>query len=197
MSEVVIRCPNCGTTGGSLGECDACHESDRRYFCTNHTPGRWLDGPACTECGARFGVDRARPRPAPRPTPGPSPRPRVEPPETLGRRPAPRDEPEWTIEDILGGPARAPHRAEVEGPGTRDPRFEVPTEPTFPPLGVHVIRVGGCVRRLVMLVIFLLVLAALAFFGLLGFGSRILFGATTQIESGVLAPPAHQRSQRP
>ncbi len=47
MSAVVLRCPNCGTTQLAAGECDACHEADVRYWCANHTPGRWLDGPAC------------------------------------------------------------------------------------------------------------------------------------------------------
>ena len=27
-----------------------------RYFCKNHDPGRWLDGPKCTQCGAAYGV---------------------------------------------------------------------------------------------------------------------------------------------
>lgn len=52
---VVRRCPNCGTTQASAGECDACHEAQVRYFCTNHSPGLWLDGPACGQCGARLG----------------------------------------------------------------------------------------------------------------------------------------------
>ena len=177
MSEVVIRCPNCGTTGITLGECDACHDAERRYFCTNHKPGRWLDGPACAACGAHFGVDRAPPRQAARPIPEP-PHPRPEPREPLGTRPPVSAEPEWTIEDILDGPARTPHRAKVEGPGTRDPRFELPPEAPFPPFGVRVVPIGGCVRRLVVLAVILLALAALAFFGLLGIGSRLLFGAS-------------------
>ena len=73
MSVVVLRCPNCGTTKTRPGECDACHEAQVRYFCTNHTPGRWLDAPACKDCGARFGelapppvppVSPSRPAPA-------------------------------------------------------------------------------------------------------------------------------------
>lgn len=73
MSGVVLRCPNCGTTKGSPGECEACHEAQVRYFCTNHKPGRWLDAPACPQCGARFG-EAPRP-PAPPPTPAPTRRP--------------------------------------------------------------------------------------------------------------------------
>ena len=46
MSVVVLRCPNCGTTQATPAECEACHEADVRWFCPNHTPGRWLDAPA-------------------------------------------------------------------------------------------------------------------------------------------------------
>lgn len=52
---VVQRCPNCGTTQATGGECGACHEARVRYFCANHTPGLWLDTPSCARCGARFG----------------------------------------------------------------------------------------------------------------------------------------------
>ncbi|MEO8548564.1 MAG: hypothetical protein ABI678_01265 [Kofleriaceae bacterium] len=64
---VVLRCPNCGTTQTTPGDCEACHEAQVRYFCTNHEPGIWLDGPTCPQCAAR-------PAPAPRP---PRPRPAV------------------------------------------------------------------------------------------------------------------------
>lgn len=89
---VVLRCPSCGTTRATPGECEACHEAKVRYFCTNHTPGVWVDTPSCPQCGARFGEGR-RPPPAPAPpmrtrppAPPPAPasppafRPRVEPP---------------------------------------------------------------------------------------------------------------------
>lgn len=62
MSGVTLRCPNCGTTQSGTGECDACHEAAVRYFCAYHNPGRWLDGPACPNCGARFGEVRPAPR---------------------------------------------------------------------------------------------------------------------------------------
>lgn len=52
---VVLRCPNCGTTRAAPGECEACHDAQVRYFCTNHAPGLWLDASACPKCGARFG----------------------------------------------------------------------------------------------------------------------------------------------
>jgi len=57
MSSVVLRCSNCGTVQASAGQCEACHEAEVRYFCRNHNPGRWLDGPACNACGAQFGID--------------------------------------------------------------------------------------------------------------------------------------------
>ena len=62
---VVLRCPTCGTTQGHGGECEACSESEVRYFCTNHEEGIWLDGPVCSRCGAKFG-DPARKPPTPR-----------------------------------------------------------------------------------------------------------------------------------
>lgn len=108
MSDVVLRCPNCGTTRPSPGECEACHEAEARYFCPNHTPGRWLDAPACTACGARFGA-RARATPLP---PGPS----TPPP----RRDAPRPTPTPTPT-----PPRTPP------PSRRGPAYDLPAEPTY------------------------------------------------------------------
>jgi predicted RNA-binding Zn-ribbon protein involved in translation (DUF1610 family) len=64
---VVQRCPNCGTLGATSGECEACHEAQVRYFCTNHMPGLWLDAPECPNCGARLG-DSIRQASAPAPT---------------------------------------------------------------------------------------------------------------------------------
>jgi hypothetical protein len=83
MSDVVRRCPNCGTTRATPGECDACHEAQVRYFCTNHTPGLWLDARTCPKCGARFGDPARRPSAlapatpvrAPAPTPARTPPP--------------------------------------------------------------------------------------------------------------------------
>jgi len=65
---VVLRCPNCGTTRSSAGECEACHEAQVRYFCTNHAPGLWLNERTCPSCAAAFADE---PRPA-RGVPGPS-----------------------------------------------------------------------------------------------------------------------------
>ena len=64
---VIQRCPNCGTTGGTPGECEACHEAQVRYFCTNHTPGEWLNAPTCSKCGAAFGASSGRAAEAPVP----------------------------------------------------------------------------------------------------------------------------------
>lgn len=95
MSDVVLRCPHCGTTQAERGECEACHEDTVRYFCPNHPGGRWLDGPVCAECGARAERERAAAasvrRDPPR-TPARTP-PRTVPPEPSRRRPTRRDEP--------------------------------------------------------------------------------------------------------
>lgn len=72
MTGVLLRCPNCGTTKSSFGECDACHEAQVRYHCTNHTPGKWLDSPRCGTCGAAFGERTTRPAPSLPATPAPS-----------------------------------------------------------------------------------------------------------------------------
>jgi hypothetical protein len=73
MSRVVLRCPNCGTTQAGTGECEACHEAQVSYYCTNHSPGHWLEAPTCPQCGARFGepspVIKTPPPLATRPTP--------------------------------------------------------------------------------------------------------------------------------
>lgn len=62
---VVLRCPSCGTTKATSGECEACHESDVRYFCTNHAPGLWLDASTCPSCRAQFGDPARAPRRSP------------------------------------------------------------------------------------------------------------------------------------
>ena len=180
MSEVVIRCPNCGTTQSALGECDACHDADTRYFCTNHAPGLWLDGPACGQCGAQFGVDRTRGRQVRERAADPLPRARAEPPAALGRPTPAYDEPERTREDAWAGPIHTPHRGEIEEIGARDVRIEWPPATPFPPFGGRVVPMAGCLRRVAMLALILLALAALALFGLLGLGSRLLFGAVVE-----------------
>jgi hypothetical protein len=105
MSGVVLRCPNCGTTRVAPGECEACHEAQVRYYCTNHSPGLWLEMPACAQCGAVFG-EKAKPR-----APAPAARPRA--PHTA-RPPAPSARPRPVYP-----PAARP---EAEGSSTRSSR---------------------------------------------------------------------------
>jgi hypothetical protein len=90
VSGVVLRCPNCGTTQAGRGECDACHEAQVRPYCTNHTPGRWLDALTCPQCGAQFGEETRRPTEAPPPRqPSPGSSGRTEPPTRQASRPSP------------------------------------------------------------------------------------------------------------
>jgi hypothetical protein len=131
VSDVVIRCPNCGTTQQTLGECEACHEADTRYFCPNHAPGRWLDGPACAACGAHFtgrtaGVPPAPPAPPPVARP---PRDRARPvdpippapmPPRSRRVPAPPPMPPREPVDVGGGWVEVDDRA--PWPPARRPR---------------------------------------------------------------------------
>ena len=93
---VVRRCPNCGTTKATAGECEACHEAQVRYFCTNHTPGLWLDGPACGQCGARLGQPAPRAAPAARVTrsAAPPPAPASTPPAASARSRSPSPVPD-------------------------------------------------------------------------------------------------------
>ena len=126
MTGVVLRCPNCGTTRAATGECEACHEAEVRYYCTNHSPGLWLESRGCAQCGARFGdpapPPAAVPRPArptsargpgapvPRPAPAPLPPRAAPPPGPFTRRgggPPPVEEDGW-------GRAGAPLPADEE-----------------------------------------------------------------------------------
>jgi len=103
MSGVSLRCPNCGTTRATPGACDACHEADVRYFCSNHSPGIWLDAAKCPQCGARFGDAAAAPTPpgraAHRPAHGAA--------ETTRARPEEVRRPPATLEEVLREAARA------------------------------------------------------------------------------------------
>jgi hypothetical protein len=168
VSGVIIRCPNCGTTQSTLGECEACHEAGTRYFCTNHEPGRWLDGPACAVCGARYGMEPATSRPAPRT--------QAEPPVSWTPSSRPVDEPERVPVDVWSGPVRTPGGDdvfEIEPPGV-----ELPDRRAGPPLPAESLTLeataAGCARRIIVLFLILLVLAALTIFGLLGVGIRLL-----------------------
>ena len=168
MTGVLIRCPNCGTTQSTLGECEACREAGTRYFCTNHEPGRWLDGPACAVCGARYGMQPAANRPPPRT--------RATPPVSWPQSSRPVDEPERVPMNVRAGPVRTPGIDEVFEiePGGRK-LSDRRVGPTFPADGLTLAATAsGCARRLVLLFLILLVLAALTIFGLLGVGIRLL-----------------------
>jgi hypothetical protein len=164
MSGVVRRCSNCGTEQAGTGECEACHEAGVRYFCTNHTPGVWLDVPACPECGARFGeypptpmgarTTAARPiptrhrslpesaRPAPDPDDGPGPWDTM-PPSALDTEIAdgPRRSTLGTLFDAIVYADRARRRREGRS-------IDISDRPVHAPE-------GGCVRRLLLLALLL------------------------------------------
>jgi hypothetical protein len=172
MTGVVLRCPNCGTTKAGPGECEACHDADVRYFCTNHMPGHWLDSAHCPECGARFGEH----------TP-PMSNPSEPPPE----RPAPRPEP-WTPDRVTPMSGKAfPRRREPGEPALpeRIPaslpellrRARLRTRPVEtmegPDPATVGLALGGCFARGIVMVIVLLMLM---FFSLFFLGGSMLQG---------------------
>ena len=119
MSGVVLRCPNCGTTRGTAGLCEACHEAEVRCFCSNHSLGLWLDGPACAQCGARLGDPDRPPVAAPRPRPAP-----VQPPAASRQPPVPG---RARASGLPGGQATVHHRTggmRGQGRQTRHPIYE-------------------------------------------------------------------------
>jgi hypothetical protein len=166
---VVLRCPNCGTRADGGGECDACHEAAVRYFCTNHDPGSgWRAAPA-RAAGARFGEAAPAPKPAPAP------------PRPAARPAAPRAEPEFRPTPSRPRPTRDPW-----GPGgATPPRADMPSSvdaeaaarkwlemleglsrrPSGRDRGGGFERVpaprprGGCIGRLLVLLLTLLALA--------------------------------------
>lgn len=194
MTGVILRCPNCGTSKTTPGECDACHEAQVRYYCTNHKPGHWLDAPACLQCGARFGEPLRPPaRPSP---PAAPPRPRAAvtspapprrdppplPPRTgtkpwdrgeLGRSPEPEAEAAGeraSVRDTRTGKMleilRAASRAR---PISRGATYAAPGAA---PVGAAL---GGCLMRFVMLAMFLLIIFFLMI-ALLGGSLLQMFG---------------------
>jgi len=178
MSGVVLRCPNCGTTKAGPGECEACHEAQVRYYCTNHTPGRWLDKAACSQCGARFG-EPAPPPPPPRPAarPRPAAPPPASPPTSApprrhsrpwlpggGRGPWARRtrrlEDEAGLDPIEGGgahdravAARLREMIEAAARARRTPWGHAPVPEESPRI---VLGLGGCLIRALFLAFFLL-----------------------------------------
>ena len=181
---VVLRCPHCGTTRGSSGECEACHEAQVRYFCMNHTPGVWLDAPACPKCSARFGEParrastpaRTSPVRARPPAPARAPVTTSAPPAAYSRSVPPersvavarsreRLPPAGDEEFETGSSRLAPWR-EILRAAVRArtmPRGPAP-EHERPRIGRNV---GGCLMRLVLLVVLLFValVGALFYFG--------------------------------
>src|SRR6187549_2672541 len=121
---VVLRCPNCGTTRATPGECEACHEGSVRYFCSNHQPGLWLSEPTCAKCGAAFGQPARAPS-ATRPRP---------------LRPAARAAAVAPVREVVTARPVLPAAPPASGPGS--PRAEPPVvyeealeprEPTMAP----------------------------------------------------------------
>jgi hypothetical protein len=172
MSAVVLRCPNCGTTQSTQGECEACHEGQVGYYCTNHKPGRWLDGPECSQCHAVYGREEPPPPAPPRPT-----RPTHAPPPRKGsietRRPprieVPRHRPDPWVRRPSPPPSREVDHASEETRarermiemlnellrrghlGRRPPiDMDIPSPPPMQQIP------GGCLRIVLFFLLFLL-----------------------------------------
>lgn len=188
---VVLRCPSCGTTRAASGECDACHEATVRHFCTNHTPGLWLDASTCPTCGARFGDAARRPSRPPAAIPGrtrspasarapaasssarPTPYPRAAPPTAS---PGAWGSPERTRptgdEEHEAGASRMALWQQILRAAAASAR-SIPSRAAPAREGSPIgLRVGGCLMRMVLLMVFLfLALASAAFL----FGRALLF----------------------
>ena len=171
MSAVVLRCDNCGTSQSGLGLCEACHEGQVRYFCKNHSPGRWLDGPKCNQCGAAYGVAAGPPPTRPtagtvrtgstRKRPVSDPVPTSPPPRRRGpwgSRPA-RSE-EILVSDELIARARAVERLRrmLGGAGYGRPMPDS-TDYSYDPSAPRI--AGGCLRVILLVVFFFLLLSLL------------------------------------
>ena len=189
MSAVVLRCPNCGTTQGVPGECEACHEAPVRYYCTNHSPGRWLEAQVCSQCGAVYG--RAEPAPAPPrpskpapvsppasrrgtsevPTP-PRKRSSWSPPGPWGRRSPPIAAEEDYVSREVVARARALERLR-ELLGGAYARRRAPFDMETASYSAGPIAAGGCLRLLVL--IFLLLTLSYCSLSLLGSGMMFYF----------------------
>ena len=180
MTGVVLRCPNCGTTKAAPGECDACHEAQVRYYCTNHKPGLWLDATECSQCGAKFG-DLVRAPARPVPPPPSAPKTTIKPPAPTrsdspplppkagatpwsrrerGRSPTP-EEVETGDERASGSDIRTARMLEILRAASRVGRISrgaTYTTPEAPPVGVAL---GGCLMRFVILAIFLVIMLSL------------------------------------
>ena len=158
---VVLRCRTCGTSQARRGECEACSEGEVQYFCSNHEPRVWLEGPVCGRCGARFGEAPGTPSSA-------AGRRRTLPADAPDFRPPARRPP------ASDTPAPAPSLGELLEEITGASRHtRPPYEPEEPPwTGPSVRRVGfplaGCLFRLVGLVGLLIVVAIIFLLFLFG-----------------------------
>ena len=184
MSDVVLRCPHCGTTQATPGECEACHEEAVRHFCPNHSPGRWLDGPVCPECSARAATGRAAPPP---PRRGASRAPKRETPHKMPGgipRESPREVPSDVPRDVPPAPPRrkpapawsdtpreAPPVAARDTPPRRMPRWpgaalppELRPEEMLPAMlrSRGLAFAVGCLKRLFVLGVIAAILFAIA-----------------------------------
>ena len=197
MSSVILRCPNCGTTRSSLGECEACHESQVRYYCVNHTPSLWLDAKNCSACGARFGETPPPPPKAPAPALTRRP-PAAAPPQRPKAASSPRSMP--ARRPVSGGvPAdghlRAPPGEIEKTPDARRVRgerdvhvsgwgkmlraassarrspLETKADSGFDPGALPGRRPGGCLLRILLMIVFLFLALAS---GVFVFGASIL-----------------------
>ena len=168
MSAVILRCDNCGTSQSARGLCEACHEGQVRYFCTNHDPGRWLETPKCPKCGAEYGVTvpppprrpdtgdlrnrRKAPSPIDPPTPATRPGKRTGGP--WGSRP-PRAPEEILVSDEAAARARAVDRLrrllDAARYGRRAPD---PTDFTYG--SPTPMMAGGCLRAVLLIMLFFL-----------------------------------------
>jgi hypothetical protein len=169
MSGVVLRCRHCGTTQGTRGECQACHEAHVEFYCTRHAPGLWLDAPKCSQCGAEFGkaapppTGGRAPAPARRRDPPPRPRPPAEMPspkvDPWGRAdaPEPPSTPPPASRAILERLLREHYRRRAE----RAPEERYVIRESFGPA-----LAGGCLR--ILLFMFLLMLVLTYFLSSLG-----------------------------
>ena len=186
---VVRRCPSCGTTQATSGDCEACHDADVRYYCTNHTPGVWLDGTSCPHCGSRLGAP-PRPKSTAPPPPVRRPAPAAVPLRTR-RAAAPRPASTPPFAPSLPSPAPPPERWDSPATLADDPSETYRTRPPWPRLLDALLRAGvarresdrvgastarrlsGCLLRLLVgaLLLFLALIA-----GLYWFGSALLQG---------------------
>ena len=181
MSAVVLRCDNCGTSQSARGLCEACHEGQVRYFCTNHDPGRWLETNKCTQCGAEYGVTvtipaatkrpeagdlRSRPKktasPSDLPTPATKPGRRTGGP--WGSRPAPAPEDIFASEEAATRARTVERLRRLLGATRYGRRAPDPTDFDY---GPPPMMAGGCLRAVLLIVLFFLLVS---FLGLANFG---------------------------